>query len=513
MAVSALSDALTDIEGAVGGLFGATQGSVDTLFTGLGQLSFALTVLMWFVEGRPAAHGPLIKMIFKIMSIGWLIEIFPEASNWVITGMLDLSGTIGSAGFSLRDPGAVGLYGLEMAGPILERAEKLSGFPDFFFALPSIFLYILSYLGCILAFFIIAIQLFLTWLEWRFLSVGAFFCLPFAILAPTSFVAERAIGYVASTGLKVFSIGLVVGVSTIGMAHVNEEAMSLSLALGAVVLSAAICIMSLKIPSAAAGLVNGGPVMGAMDAMLGMAVAAKAGMMAAKIGGGAGGAALAGAGRVMQSWGGGGSGGAAGAAMAGAAPIVGPGGAGSAAGAAAAAAGVSSAGSTRSYPGRAAMGSVGAAMTAGGTRMAQAAGWQFAGGAARGGQPSAAPGGATGATPQTGQVAQAAPSGSASPAPASAPTSASAPASPPPSPAGWAAPRYEAGRVEPGQGAASRLSRDTHGGLGTNPTDGAALNTNPSPSGEWTKYKGFDANGEAWIEQRLAAIRASKGGQ
>lgn len=394
MAVSALSDALLDIEGAVGGIFGATAGKVDTLFTGLGQLSFALVVLMWFVDGRPAAHGPLIKMIFKIMAIGWLIDVFPVLSNKIITGMLDLSGEVGAAGFSLRDPGAVGLYGLEMAGPILERAKELVGFPDFFFTLPVIFLYLLSYLGCIIAFFIIAIQLFMTWLEWRFLSVAAFFCLPFAILAPTSFIAERAIGYVASTGIKVFSIGLVIGISTIAMANVNEEAMSVSLALGAVVLSAAICIMALKIPAAAAGLVNGGPVGSAMDAVIGLAVAAKAGMIASKAAGVATGGAMVGAGKVMQSWGGAGAaaaaGGAAGAGLGATATSAGPSASGAATGAGAGAA----AAGGRSYPGR--MAAMGASMTSAGQSLAAASGWRGGGGAA-GGTGAGAAGGTAGA--------------------------------------------------------------------------------------------------------------------
>ena len=61
-----------------------------------------------------------------------------------------------------------------------------------------------------LAFIIIALQVFLALIEFKIVTLGGFLLLPFAILDRTTSLAERALGFVLSAGLKIFALAIVV---------------------------------------------------------------------------------------------------------------------------------------------------------------------------------------------------------------------------------------------------------------------------------------------------------------
>src|SRR5246500_191445 len=155
----------------------------------------------------------------------------------------------------------------------------------------------------LLPFFILAIQLFITLIDFKLTTLAGFVLIPFGLFGKTAFAAERVLGNVISSGVKVLVLAVIVGIgSTLfsqftagfgGNQPTIEDAMSMVLA--------ALSLLGLGIfgPGIANGIVSGGPQLGAGAAVgtglgAGGAVIAGAGL-AASGAGLAGGALLGGA--------------------------------------------------------------------------------------------------------------------------------------------------------------------------------------------------------------------------
>jgi type IV secretion system protein TrbL len=160
----------------------------------------------------------------------------------------------------------------------------------------------------ILAFFILSIQLFITLIEFKLATLAGFVLIPFGLFGKTAFMAERVLGLVISSGVKVLVLAVIVGIgSTLfdefragfgGAQPSIEDAMAVALA--------ALCLLGLGIfgPSIANGIVSGGPSLGA-GAAAGTALAAGGalvgGAAAARLGAGAVAGAVGGAARGAAS--------------------------------------------------------------------------------------------------------------------------------------------------------------------------------------------------------------------
>jgi hypothetical protein len=167
-------------------------------------------------------------------------------------------------GFSLDDPGTIAHLGIQAVIPLMRRVKEMLGPVDFFLNFVEIVIFLLAALVVIVSFCILAIQVFLAFLEYRLLSLAAYLAIPFAVLGPTSFVAERAIGYIAASALKLLVLGCVIAMcSATLLALTFSGTPTLAQAFGVAVLSAAIFVLAIKAPRAAAGLVNGDPKTGA----------------------------------------------------------------------------------------------------------------------------------------------------------------------------------------------------------------------------------------------------------
>jgi len=148
----------------------------------------------------------------------------------------------------------------------------------------------------LLAFFILAVQLFVTLIEFKLTTLAGFVLIPFGLFGKTAFMAERVLGNVVSSGIKVMVLAVIIGIgSTLfsqftagfgGQTPTIDDAMAIVLA--------ALSLLGLGIfgPGIASGLVSGGPQLGAGSAV-GTGLAA--GGMVLAGGAAAGGAAMLGA--------------------------------------------------------------------------------------------------------------------------------------------------------------------------------------------------------------------------
>jgi type IV secretion system protein TrbL len=66
----------------------------------------------------------------------------------------------------------------------------------------------------ILCFFVLAIQLFITLIEFKLTTLAGFVLIPFALWNKTSFLAEKVLGNVVSSGIKVLVLAVIVGIGS-----------------------------------------------------------------------------------------------------------------------------------------------------------------------------------------------------------------------------------------------------------------------------------------------------------
>jgi type IV secretion system protein TrbL len=135
-----------------------------------------------------------------------------------------------------------------------------------------------SWLLVLIAFFILAVQLFVTLIEFKLTTLAGFILIPFALFNKTAFLAEKVLGNIVASGVKVMVLAVIVGIGTglfsqftttyAGGQPTIEQTLSVVLA--------ALAMLGLGIfgPGIATGLVSGAPQLGAGAAVgTGLAVA------------------------------------------------------------------------------------------------------------------------------------------------------------------------------------------------------------------------------------------------
>ncbi|CBS87277.1 type IV secretion system protein [Azospirillum lipoferum] len=280
MDVSGLSIALHQLTAAVVTGLGLLGPDAHAALRMLMTLSYTLALLLWLFEGKPAVHGPFLRMLLKFAAIGALVDWFPAGSAALMRAAADQGLSLGSGGgMSLDDPGAIAHLGIQAVIPLMLRVKEMLGPVDFFLNFVEIVIFLLAALVVIVSFGILAIQVFLAFLEYRLLSLAAYLAIPFAVLGPTSFIAERAIGYIAASALKLLVLGCIIAICGATLTSLNFQGTpTLAQAFGVAVLAAAIFVLAIKAPRAAAGLVNGGPVMDGITALAALWTAGWVGM-------------------------------------------------------------------------------------------------------------------------------------------------------------------------------------------------------------------------------------------
>src|SRR5947209_4479771 len=104
--------------------------------------------------------------------------------------------------------------GIDAGKPILQAAGQLMGYVAFFENFIQIFVLMVAWVVVVIAFFILAIQLFVTLIEFKLTTLAGFVLVPFALFNKTAFLAERVLGHVVASGIKVLVLAVVVGIGT-----------------------------------------------------------------------------------------------------------------------------------------------------------------------------------------------------------------------------------------------------------------------------------------------------------
>ena len=274
----------------IDGGFGLVAGDVHHLATILIALDVTLAGLFWALGGEDDMIARLVRKTLFVGTFSFLINEFSSLSQIIFQSFAKLGLTAGGSTLTADDllkPGHLAGVGFQAAWPLLDQASKMMGFTSFFDNIVEVAVLVIAWLGVVISFFVLAVQLFITILEFKLSSLGGFVLIPFALWNRTGFLAERVLGHVVASGIKVMMLGVIVGIGTGFFAQFVGalQGQQPDIAEAATLALASLTLLGLGIfgPSVASGLVSGGPQLGA-GAAIGTAALAGAGLGAAAAG-------------------------------------------------------------------------------------------------------------------------------------------------------------------------------------------------------------------------------------
>jgi type IV secretion system protein TrbL len=248
--------------------FGLLGGEVGYLSTTLVAIDMTLAALFW-AWAQEDVTARLVKKTLYVGFFAFLIGNFHSLSLVVLKSFSGLGLKASGAGVSGDDflrPGKLAALGISSCKPILMAASELGGFPGFFENIVQIVILLVVALLVIVAFFVIAVQIFVVLIEFKLTTLAGFVLVPFALFGRTAFLAERVLGNVIASGVKVMVLAVIVGIGSSLFSEFTsapsgqptlEEVLAMALA--------ALTLLGLSIfgPSIASGLVSGAPQLGA----------------------------------------------------------------------------------------------------------------------------------------------------------------------------------------------------------------------------------------------------------
>ncbi len=247
--------------------FGLIQGHVVWLLNFLIIMNIVLSAMLWALSEDQV----MVKLARKIVYIGffvWLVQNWQSLCDTIAQSFMYLGFEAGGIGFPqvyLLNPGNIAYRGFTASSPIMTEIGNLCGPIGFFKNFPQIALLTLAVLAILAAFFIVAIQAVVTILSFKLGSLAAFVLIPFGVLSKTAFIAERPLGWVVSSGVRLMILTLVAGIGDLAFGHLQLNSQSitirsaLDIALGAIVLM----VLAITATRLAGDLVSGGPSLGA----------------------------------------------------------------------------------------------------------------------------------------------------------------------------------------------------------------------------------------------------------
>ncbi|MET3155328.1 P-type conjugative transfer protein TrbL [Bradyrhizobium diazoefficiens] len=267
--------------------FGLLSGDVSFLSSTLIGIDLTLAGLAWSMRADDHIMVTLAKKVLYVGAFAFIISNFKSLADIVFAsfssiGLKASGGSLSAA--DLARPGFVASAGFTAAHPLLEETGQFSGF-DVLTNLPTILILLFCWTLIVLAFFILSVQLFVTLIEFKLTTLASFILVPFALWGKTAFLAERTLGNVVASGVKVMVLAIIIGIgSTIFGQLASTLTKPVDIVSAMSLLLAALSLFGLGIfgPGIAAGLVSGAPQLGA-----GAAAGTVAGAAAVVIGGGA----------------------------------------------------------------------------------------------------------------------------------------------------------------------------------------------------------------------------------
>ena len=271
--------------------FGLLQGDVAYLTSTLIVIDVTLAGLFWALSQNSDVIAGLLKKVLYVGFFAFILGNFALLSSILFESFAALGVKAGSSTLTAADlmrPGYIASVGFEAALPLLSEVGEMLGPIAFFENFILIAVMLLAWAVIMVAFFVLAVQLFISILEFKLTTLAGFVLVPFALWNKTSFLAERVLGNVITSGIKLMVLAVIIGIgstlfATITNAFAGTEDVTLAQVMGTVLAATVFLWMGVFGPGIASGLVTGAPQLGAGSAA-GTVMGVAAGTYAAGMG-------------------------------------------------------------------------------------------------------------------------------------------------------------------------------------------------------------------------------------
>ncbi|MCB2181350.1 MAG: P-type conjugative transfer protein TrbL [Desulfobulbaceae bacterium] len=278
MDFNSLTTTLTNFINAFNGGYSLLLPSVRWLTGTLLAIELSLIGIYWAVSGGErliAVIKKLLFILFWVMLVGYFDVWAKTFVKSLINAGLIAGGQSGNYNL-LLDPSRIAGYGLDATMPLVDKLQGIS------FDVVDAIIVGFAYMLIMLAFLVIAIQVVLCQLEYYLVLVLASILLPWGLLKPTKFIAEKAIGAIISAGVKLMVLSFIIAVADNVLSNIQFASNTIEFnELWAVFLTTGtIAFLAWSAPGMAAGLVSGSPSLTAGTAAQNMAATTVAGAAA-----------------------------------------------------------------------------------------------------------------------------------------------------------------------------------------------------------------------------------------
>src|SRR5688572_8357621 len=248
--------------------FGLIHGDVAFVLNALIVISVTLAGAMWALK----AEAPMAPFFRKVLFVGLFAYL---VNNWnAVAGAINQSGAAlglkaGGSGMSLadlHDPARVAVQGKELFGRVMEMGDGMNIVTDFLTLATILF----SGVAILIAFFVLALQIFVQLIAFKLGSLAAFVALPWGVFSGTAWAAERPLGWVASSAIRLFLLAFV---ASVALAFVAELPQTMTLenggALDVLLFGLTILALSFLAPALASEVMQGNPSLSAAQPIQG----------------------------------------------------------------------------------------------------------------------------------------------------------------------------------------------------------------------------------------------------
>ncbi|HTW63556.1 MAG TPA: P-type conjugative transfer protein TrbL [Bryobacteraceae bacterium] len=262
-----INDVANQYINAINSGFGLIKGDVTWVLNVLIILSIMWSAALWALsDDHVIAH--FARKIVYIGFFAWIIQNWQSLTDTLASSFMNLglkAGGFDGASYYTSQPGNIAYLGYTTAQPLMDQIARLTGPVAFFKNIVEIIFLFLAVAAIVTAFCVITIQVVVAVLTFKFGSLAAFVLVPFAVLSKTAFIAERPLGWVVGSGVRLMVLTLVLGVG-------NNIFQSLKVPAGQTVTTyqafcialAALLLMALSLVASrlATDMIIGGPSLG-----------------------------------------------------------------------------------------------------------------------------------------------------------------------------------------------------------------------------------------------------------
>ncbi|MBB2198735.1 P-type conjugative transfer protein TrbL [Gluconacetobacter sp. 1c LMG 22058] len=264
--------------------FGLVQGDVHWLAGVLITIDITLAGLFWALVPDEDVLARLIRKTLFIGLFAFIIGDFNGLAKIIYESFAGLGIEAGGGHLTqaqLLQPGRLAQVGIDAGKPILTSISSLVGFVAIFNNAIQIAVLLIAWLIVVISFFVMAIQLFVALIEFKLTTLAGFVLVPFGLFGRTAFLAEKVLGNVVSSGIKVLMLAVIVGIGSTVFGQFTSgfnNPPTINDALTLILASLTLLGLTVLGPALANGLIAGGPQLGA-----GSAVATAAGVVGAGV--------------------------------------------------------------------------------------------------------------------------------------------------------------------------------------------------------------------------------------